>query len=292
MSRFDALGQSHEVELGQGTVRYRERGSGEPLVFLHGVLVNGDLWRNVVPRVAEQGYRCIVPDLPLGAHEVPLREDADLSPPGLARLIADFTRALDLERPTAVANDTGGGLVQIAVAEDPALFGRLVLTSCDAFEHFFPLMFKYLSVSARIPGSITLLRHSTKLKAVRRAPFGFGWLMNEAPPPKVRESWIEPLADPRVRRDVTKVLRGIDKRHTLAAAERLGAFQGPVLLAWGEKDRIFPLEDAKKLAEIFPDARLRTFPGAQAFVPEDAPEELAREIVEFVRDTQPARSSA
>ena len=51
----------------QGTIRYRERGEGEPIVFVHGLLVNGDLWRKVVPRLADR-YRCIAPDWPLGSH--------------------------------------------------------------------------------------------------------------------------------------------------------------------------------------------------------------------------------
>ena len=77
MSRSTALGEQREIALPQGTIRYRERGSGEPIVFVHGVLVNGDLWRGVAPRLAERGYRCIVPDLPLGSHELPMREDAE-----------------------------------------------------------------------------------------------------------------------------------------------------------------------------------------------------------------------
>jgi pimeloyl-ACP methyl ester carboxylesterase len=292
MARSEALGEQREVTLDQGTIRYRERGSGEPIVFVHGVLVNGDLWRGVVPLVADQGYRCITPDLPLGAHDVPLREDADLTPPGLARLIADFIGALELDRPTVVANDTGGALSQIAAVNHPEAFGRLVLTSCDAFEHFFPVMFKYLKVLAGIPGAMSLLRQSVKLKPVRRAPNALGWLMRQDPPQEVLDSWTEPLRDAGVRRDVVKVLRGIHKRHTLAAAERLGEFDRPVLLAWAAADKVFPLSDAQKLAAIFPDARLRTIQDSLSFVPEDQPEELARMIGEFIHETEPARSAA
>src|SRR5882724_11040505 len=89
------LGDTREVALPGGTVRYRERGSGPVVLFVHGLLVNGDLWRKVVPEVAAAGYRCITPDWPLGAHEIPV-PDADLSPPGVAALIASFLEALDL----------------------------------------------------------------------------------------------------------------------------------------------------------------------------------------------------
>jgi pimeloyl-ACP methyl ester carboxylesterase len=54
MSRFESLGDGKEATLAQGRLRYRERGEGEPIVFVHGLLVNGDLWRNVVPRLADR----------------------------------------------------------------------------------------------------------------------------------------------------------------------------------------------------------------------------------------------
>src|SRR3954469_25554564 len=99
MSRTEALGEQREVELPQGTIRYRETGEGDPIVFVHGVLVNGDLWRGVAPRLAAEGPRCIGPALPLGAHELAMSADADLSPPGLAKLIVDLIAALGLDRP-------------------------------------------------------------------------------------------------------------------------------------------------------------------------------------------------
>src|SRR4051794_41616370 len=117
MSRFDQLGKSGEVPVTGGTLRYRERGEGPPVLFVHGLLVNGDLWRGVVPRVADAGFRCITPDLPLGSHEVPMDEGADLTPPAVARMIAELIDRLGLDKPVAVGNDTGGAIVQIAMAE-------------------------------------------------------------------------------------------------------------------------------------------------------------------------------
>ena len=45
--------------------------------------------------------------------------DADLSPPGVAKLIADFIEALDLDDVTLVGNDTGGALCQLVVTQPP-----------------------------------------------------------------------------------------------------------------------------------------------------------------------------
>src|SRR5688572_20336728 len=137
MSKSVELGEQREIRLPAGVVRYRERGSGPAILFVHGLLVNGDLWRKVVPLLAGE-FRCITPDWPLGSQDVPLDEGVKLTTRKAAGIIRRFLDALDLDDVTLVGNDTGGGLCQILVAERPERVGRLVLTSCDAFENFPP----------------------------------------------------------------------------------------------------------------------------------------------------------
>src|SRR5204862_240789 len=97
----EELGERRTVEVGAGVVEYRERGSGPALVFAHGAAVNGDLWREVVPAVADT-YRCITLDVPLGGHAIALRPDADLSLFGVAAIVADVIDALALDDVTLV----------------------------------------------------------------------------------------------------------------------------------------------------------------------------------------------
>jgi len=89
------------------------------VVFVHGLLVNADLWRDVVPVVADTGLRCIAPDWPMGSHPTAV-PGADLSPPGLAALIAAFLERLDLDDVSIVANDTGGAITQILMTRHPS----------------------------------------------------------------------------------------------------------------------------------------------------------------------------
>ena len=113
-----------DVELTQGTVHYRDEGSGPIVVLIHGLLVDGTVWDRLVPALSGR-VRCIVPDLPLGAHRIAMKSGADLSPPGLARLIAELLERLALQDVTLVGNDTGGGLCQLVVASHPDRLGRL-----------------------------------------------------------------------------------------------------------------------------------------------------------------------
>jgi pimeloyl-ACP methyl ester carboxylesterase len=181
MARSEALGIAREVILSKGVIRYRERGDGPPVVFVHGLLVNADLWRGVVPTVAESGLRCIAPDWPFGSHEVAV-PNADLSPPGAAALVASFLEALDLSNATIVANDTGGAITQILMTEHSDRVGRVVLTSCDALERFLPPIFASLPTVARVPGSMWIVAHALRLRAFQRSPFALGWVAKRPHP--------------------------------------------------------------------------------------------------------------
>jgi pimeloyl-ACP methyl ester carboxylesterase len=280
----------HEVHLPQGTIRYQEDGTGEPLLFVHGVVVNGSLWRKVVPTLAKD-FRCIVPDWPLGAHEVPMKPDADLSPPALAQLVVDFMDAVGLETVTLVGNDTGGAVCQLVAVNHPERVARLVLTSCDIYDLFPPPPFQALGTLAKMPGSTWLTSHVLRLRFAQRAPLAFGWVTKRLPEPEIVESWlVQGRKSKGVRRDFAKVASGADKRYTLDAAERLKSFDKPVLFAWAAEDKLFPIELPRRLASEIPNGTLEEIPDSYTFVPEDQPDRLAEVIASFVR--RPATVSA
>jgi pimeloyl-ACP methyl ester carboxylesterase len=278
------------VELEQGRIRYRVFGSGEPIVFVHGLLVDGRIWDGVAERLASD-FSCIVPDWPLGSHRIAMDPDADLSPPGIAAMIAAFVDALGLERPTIVANDSGGAISQILAADHPDRLGRLVLTNCDTFEHFPPFPFSLMPPLARLPGGMTALALPFRLGPVRRASYG---LFAKRPiDPALVDAWLEPaLSDAGVKHDTAKFIAGAHKRHTLAAAERLRGFEPPVLFTWGTEDRFFKLAHAERLAAVVANARIVEIPDARTFVQLDQPARVAEAIAEFARaKPEPARSS-
>src|SRR5258708_2403918 len=100
-----------QVELPHGALHYEESGDGAPIVFLHGYLMGARLWDPVVHLLEDQ-FRCLVPDLPFGAHPAPMRPDADLTTAGLRRLVADFLDALDVSDVTLVGNDSGAAIAK------------------------------------------------------------------------------------------------------------------------------------------------------------------------------------
>jgi pimeloyl-ACP methyl ester carboxylesterase len=282
---------TNSVKLQQGTVNYREAGTGDPMLFVHGLLVNGRLWDPTVEHLRKD-FRCIVPDWPLGSHRAPMNPDADLSTPALADLVAAFIEELGLERVTLVGNDTGGAICQLVATRHPEALGRLVLTNCDMFEIFPPKMFAYLGLLARIPGALAGAAQVQRIKPLRRSPLAFGALAKNLEA-DVLEDWVRPGIDnPDVRRDTRKVILGIDPEYTIQAAKELERFKAPTLFAWAEEDRFFKVELAERLASAMPDARVVRIPDSRTFVSLDQPERLAEEITTFVRETKPAAVAA
>lgn len=277
-----------EVRLQPGVIRYRDAGSGPTIVLLHGLLADSRLWDGVADALVDR-FRVISPDLPLGSHQIALDADADLSPPALATLIAELLEALDLRDVTLVGNDTGGALCQLVAAHHAQRVGRLVLTPCDAYDNFLPPMFRPLQTAARIPGAVGFIALTLRPGLARRLPMAYGLLSKRRLDIGLVRDFLAPVQrDRRVRRDLTKLLRGIDSRYTVEAAEQLRGFEKPVLLAWAPEDRFFPLRYAQRLAGDLPAARLERIEDSYTFVPVDQPERTAELIADFAAASVPA----
>jgi pimeloyl-ACP methyl ester carboxylesterase len=269
-----------EVDLPAGRIRYRDEGSGKPVVFVHGYLVDSRLWDGVVDALGDR-CRCLAPDWPIGSQQIAMKPDADLSPYGIAAMIADFLEELDLEDVTIVGNDSGGAMSQVLATRHPERIGRLVLTNCDTHENFPPGPFKALIPLAKMPGGMAIVGAPFRVGAIARA--AFKPFAKKRIPPELIRSWMEPgLNDPGVKRDLKKVTVDMNKRYTLEAAEKLRSSDLPLLLAWAPEDRVFPLKWAERLASEVPNARIVQIPDAATFVPFDQPQRLADEIAAFV----------
>ncbi len=280
--------ETKTVELEQGPIRYRDGGEGEPIVFVHGFLVDGRLWDGVAERLSGE-FRCIQPDWPMGSHVAAMKPDADLSPPGMARIISGFLAALGLEGVTIVGNDSGGAMSQVTVTMYPERIGRLVLTNCDSHENFPPGIFKAFPPIARIPGALWAMGQPMRLAWARRT--AFGPFAKTKVPDELLAGWAEPgLRDADIRRDTKKFTVGMNKRFTLEAAEKLESFDKPALLVWAPEDRFFPIRYAERLEREIPDARLVRVPDARTFVSLDQPGAVADAIAAFMREepTAPA----
>ncbi|MEW2266683.1 alpha/beta hydrolase, partial [Streptomyces sp. NPDC047868] len=270
------------VELSSGPVEYQDTGGEGPvLVFGHGMPMSGTQWRKVVPLL--DGYRCVLPTLPLGGHRRPMKPDADLSQRGVARLLGEFVERLGLEEVTLVLNDWGGGQFLVTEGRDERI-ARMVLVACEAFDNFPPGPAKAMSQVCRIPGGVRLLIRLMGVPAVRHMRSGYGGMSLRGIPDEVMDDWLAPAARSRdIRRDLAKFATGAPDRRTLLAwSEGLRAFDRPVLVVWAKEDRLMPREHGPRLAALYPRGRLVEIADSSTLVPEDQPERLAEVLTDFL----------
>ena len=276
-----------ELPLSAGTVNYEDTGGEGPVVvMLHGLMMDGSLWVDVVADLAAD-HRCVVPTLPLGAHRHGMAGDADLSLRGIARLVEELLVALDLSDVTIVGNDTGGALVQLLMGDGAGRVGRGVLVSCDAFDNFPPgLTGKTLVLAGRLsPGMFGLFLQQLRLRPIRRLPIAFGWLTKRGDGATAR--WVRAATSRReIRRDAVRVLRAIaaERGLMLDAAKALPGFDRPALVVWAGEDRVMPPEHGRRLADLLPRGRLVELPDSYTLIPLDQPVRLAEVIREFTRE--------
>jgi pimeloyl-ACP methyl ester carboxylesterase len=274
------------VELSAGPVSYTDTGGpGPTLVFLHGLLMDASLWDEVIDDLRHD-HRCVAPTLPLGAHPSPMAPTADLSLPGIARLVAEFLDRLELTDVILVGNDTGGALVQLVVAGGlSSRVGRIGLVSCEAFDNLPPgLTGKTVVAAGRLPPTLFgLFMQQMRLRPLRRLPIAFGWLTKHGDRATAR--WMRPLLhSAAIRRDATKVLRAIGKDRTILvdASEHLVRFTGPSLVVWAEGDRVMPPEHGRRLAGLLATSHHVEIPDSYTLIPLDQPAALTTALRSFL----------
>lgn len=271
------------IELPQGEITYRDEGEGPVLFFSHGFLVDSEIWQGLTQRLVARGFRCVRPDSPLGSHHTPMKPDADLSPPGVADLLAGMIEKLGLDQVTVIGNDSGAAIAQMLVARRPERIASLILTNADALEVFPPKLFAWLPLLGHVRGGVNTLSLALQLRLNRIATYRM--LSVDPIPDEQLKQWVEPIRkNAGVRDDVRKLLVGLKKSQTIDAAEGLSGMDLPILMVWGDRDRFFKIELARRLAAMMKNATVVPIEGGRTFVMLDQPDLVASHIDNFVRE--------
>jgi pimeloyl-ACP methyl ester carboxylesterase len=272
--------------LSAGTIHYEKSGpdGSRPIVFIHGYAMGASLWRPLTQRLAGWGSLCLAPTWPLGAHAEPMREGVELTMESIAAIVAEFLETLELEDVVLVGNDTGGAIAQLVATTAPARLGALVLTSCDAFEHFPPPVLKPLIAAAKFAPTFRAAAEPLRTRIARRRAYG---PLAHADIDHLAAEWVKPaLSDARIREDLRRFTASLHRQTTIDAAARLPEFTKPALIAWSADDAFFAVEDGRRLADALPDSRFELIEHARTFSMIDQPDVLAELVAEFTASTQ------
>jgi pimeloyl-ACP methyl ester carboxylesterase len=268
------------VQTASGLISYTEQGAGPVALFVHGVLLNGYLWRHQLDDLSNI-RRCIAVDL-LAHGDTEIAPDQDVSVTANAKMLREFLDALNIDQVDLVGNDSGGGIAQIFAALYPERVRSLTLTDCDTHDNWPPEAFKPFLAMAAGGGLRGALETMLADKGVYRSPQALGPAY-EHPEQLSDDSiarYLRPLVKTEQRtRDLERFLAAFDNKHTLAIEAKLKRLEAPTLIVWGTDDVYFDLKWSHWLAENIRGTRRRVeLQGARIFFPEERWQEFDKEL--------------
>src|SRR5262245_21464608 len=268
------------IETASGRISYIEQGTGPVALFVHGVLLNGHLWRHQLAELSDV-RRCIAVDL-LAHGDTEIAPDQDVTVTANAEMLKEFLDALNIDQVDLVGNDSGGGIAQIFAATNPERLRSLTLTDCDAHDNWPPEAFKPFLAMAANGGLRGTLNAMLSDKSIYRSPQALGPAYEH--PEQLNDESIEEYLRPLVRseqrtRDFQRFLAAFDNKHTRAVEARLKTLKEPTLIVWGTDDVYFAVKWSHWLADAIPRTRRRVeFNGARIFFPEERWQEFNQEL--------------
>src|SRR5437016_13407385 len=275
-----AAATKRNVVTPSGRISYKEAGTGPVALFVHGVLLNGHLWRHQLAELSDL-RRCIAVDL-LAHGDTEIAPDQDVSVTANAKMLREFLDALHIDQVDLVGNDSGGGIAQIFAALYPERVRSLTLTDCDTHNNWPPEAFKPFLAMAVARGLRGTLETMLSDKSVYRSPQALGPAYEH--PEQLSDDSIEKYLRPLVRteqrtRDLQRFLAAFDNKHTIAIEPQLKTLKAPTLIVWGTDDVYFDVKWSHWLAENIPGTRRRVeYKGARIFFPEERSEEFNKEL--------------
>lgn len=254
---------------------------GNPLVMVHGFGTHGFTWRHWLPVLAQE-HRVYLVDLK-GFGKSPKPRDDRYSPWDQAQLLRNFLQEQNLRDITLIGHSLGGGIVLLATLhlfreQDPRVC-RLVLVAPAALPQ--PLSPWIRRASRPFVGLLLLWLAPPKL--IARRALELAYAHPEKVTPQQVEAYAWPLRSKGGRYAVHASARAL---RSLAAEELLtglGDLSVPVLLLWGEGDRVVPPAMGERLRGMLPRATLAKLPQCGHMPQEECPEASLTLVADFLR---------
>jgi len=270
------------IETPSGCISYVEHGKGPAALFVHGVLLNGYLWRHQMEGLADF-RRCIAVDL-LAHGGSESKPSQDVSSDAQAMMLEQFLEALQIEQVDLVGNDSGGGIGLIFAANHPERIRSLALTDCDVHDNWPPEAFKdFLKMAAQggLPGALEKMATDKEFFRSEQA-LGLAYERPHDVMDETIDAYLRPfLSSPQRLHDLERFLATFDCEQTVRVESRLHTLTAPTLIVWGTDDIYFDVKWSHWLANTIPGTRKRIeFNGARLFFPEERWREFNDELRE------------
>lgn len=280
--------QTRTVSVHGRSVSYAEAGAGPLLLLIHGIAGTAENWQSVIEPLALR-HSVIAPDFP--GHGLSEPGGGDYSLGSLASGLRDLMLTLGHERATLVGHSLGGGVALQFTYQFPEMVERLVLVSSGGLG---PDVSPILRAAA-LPGADLFIAATAGIGAQAGSLLGRGLgMLGIRPNADVAEvaRGYASLTDSERRKAFLATLRSVvgTEGQRVAALDRLYlAAALPLLIVWGERDPIIPVEHAEEAHRELPNSRLEIFKGVGHVPQLESPGAFIAALERFLEETEPAR---
>ncbi len=256
-----------------GTVAVDTLGHGPPVVLVHGTPTWSYLWRHVATTLARTST-VYVYDL-LGYGDSPAPPDADVSVRAQGRLLADLLELWGLREPAIAGHDIGGAAVLRAHLLHERAFSRIALIDAVALRPWITPTTRHIQAHLAAYGTMPLHIYeqivATHLRTAVYNTFdgtAFDAYLERWKGREGQAAYLQKVAQ-------------FNEDHTADFEPKLETLRTPVRIIWGEHDAWLDRATADRLHALIPGSQLSLISGAGHFCMEDAPEDVAHELVDF-----------
>ncbi len=249
-----------------------------PVILLHGLVSQSYGWRQVLPALAEQGFRAIAPDwIGCGYSSMPDRRDFAYTPEAFVGALAAFVNALELERVSLVVQGFLGPIGLLYALRHPDRVERLAILNTP------------LAPTAKLPWKIQQMGIPLVGDMLTQDPLlvdrilegGGGYRIADKDLDVYRRQWLK-TSD--TGRSLLRIIQNLQLSQTTAEiVTGFETWQKPVLVGWGLRDPWLPLAMAVAFVKTLPDGTLVKLEEVGHYPQEDWHEKVNEMLLPFLR---------
>lgn len=261
----------HTSMIEGNAVRWGKLGDGPPLVAIHGTPFSSQVWRRIVPHLANR--RTIYYFDLVGYGQSEMRDGQDVSLAVQNRVLAALFGEWGLDRPDVLAHDFGGATALRAYYLDGLRYASLTIFDAVALAPWGSPFVQHVRMHEAAFSQMPAYMHKALLQA---------YLQTAAHNPLSQEAmdiycapWLGPVGQPAFYRQIAQM----DQKYTDEVQGLYATLDCPVTVLWGEKDDWIPYEQGEALAALISHQTCVPVPNAGHLVQEDSPEAIIAAIL-------------
>ncbi len=266
---------SHFADIDGVRIHYQEKGTGTPLLLLHGFTSSTYSWKDVFEPLSKT-FRVIAVDFKgFGFSDKP---DGDYSRSAQAALIAHLLDYLKIDRAWLCGNSMGGEIALNVALINPQRVAGLILID---------------SGGVKVPGSGSLAPGYLLIPVVGRVLTALSLTSDKLVRQGLEKSFYDrsKVTEERVatyyrplqtRGGQLAALRARTQADRLPIEQNLSRINVPTLIIWGAQDALIPLEAGRKMSSLIKNSKLVVFENCGHLPEEEMPARVVNEVEPYI----------